>query len=139
VDRQVLVINKLGTLRRITVQALESLGYSHIIEVSELDEAIDRLETLNDVMIILELSLTEWKNVELEFVRYLRKYQKLKNIAIIITTQTVESDLIGELCGLGIKELVVRPFEVERYSSKLKAAMQRIENNPRFWTTLIGS
>ena len=137
--KTVLVINKLGTLRRLTVQALRSQGYTDIIEVAELDEAIGKLESLEDVLIILELSLTEWKAVELEFIKYLKKFQKLKNIAVIVTTQAAEPELTMELLQLGIKEYIIRPYEIELYSIKLKTALERVEQNPSFWTTLIGA
>ena len=119
-QKNILVINKIITLRKLTVQALQNLGYLNIYEVENVDEAKKIISDIKDnLLVILELLFFKIKPEERAFIKHLQSMKGANNIPVIVTSQVANKGLVLKLLKIGIKGLVIKVYDIEILSKNL--------------------
>ena len=122
-----LVVNKINTLRTLTSNALERAGYGNISEAHTHEEAEQVIESnTGGLIVIFELPLASSFYEASNFIEMLNHYKPKKEIKLIMTSLVVTHDLILILKEVGVTELVVKSYDVVKFSEKLDSAIKRV-------------
>ncbi len=114
---EILVYNRVGTLRRVTVEALKRLNYSSIKEFSSKDELEKELKL--DIQFLLILEITGENPVsELELIQ---KYSGRHRM--LVTLQISSKELILKLSRAGAKNVLLKSLDIGGFSEKLQTAL----------------
>jgi two-component system chemotaxis response regulator CheY len=125
----ILVINGVGSLRRFTVKVLKSMGYANVLEAENGQEAIDKMEALvEDPVIILEFTASQTTADEVEFLKSFQEKYPSCIRSMIITSQSVDRDLVIAVSQFGIKNFIIKHGDLDAFSNKLK---ETIANFPQ--------
>jgi len=122
-QREIVIINRIPTLRKLTVAALVRFGWENIKEFSDLSGGSTYLSTHKDnCILILELNVIKAER-EVELVK-----QFQKDIPIIVTmnvpNKTPDKKLILNLSQAGAMNIILKTHDISEYSNKLDDALQ---------------
>jgi two-component system chemotaxis response regulator CheY len=101
-----LVVDDSGTMRRIIINALKTIGYTDAVEAADGQEALDR-------MAAIELVITDWNMPVmggLELVRRLRgDAATAKTPILMVTTRSAQNDIL-QAVEAGVNSYLLKPF-----------------------------
>jgi len=116
---EIILINRIPTLRKLTVSALIHLGWENILEFSDLVEGRDYLNNNPDqCILLLELNVNKATD-EVEMVEHLNN-----SIPVIATIQVPNKELMMELSKVGIKDIILKTFDISEYSINLNKILE---------------
>ncbi|MGW8257842.1 MAG: response regulator [Thermoguttaceae bacterium] len=114
-ELKVLVADDSGTMRKIIIRSLQSLGVLNIIEAKDGEEAVSLFGQGG-----FNLILTDWnmpgKN-GLDVIREVRAQDT--SIPIIMVTTEAEKKYVLEAIQAGVSDYIIKPFEAEVLKDKL--------------------
>ena len=117
-DRKFLVVDDSVTMRRIVVNTLKTLGYSHYVEAEHGQDAIDKLNTDDGINFVI----TDWNMPVmsgLELTKAIRSGDKTKGLPILmVTTRGVKEDIVQALQAK-VSNYVVKPFTPQILKDKI--------------------
>ena len=114
-----LIIDDAITVRMMTKAFLKELGFEEIHIAENGVEALDLLEKLGYV----DLVLVDWNMPlmnGLEFIKVVRKTQDYSNLKIMMMTTENGMDKIIEAMDAGVNEYMMKPFSKEVLADKLQ-------------------
>ncbi len=118
----IIIVNKVGTLRRVTVWALKYIGLTNVIETSSEREALNHLPYVSgDIIIIHELIVP--KKGDLSFAEVLKKFSKYKSISAILTAHVASRDIVLDAIALGYSDLVIKNYDLDAFTDKMERAI----------------
>lgn len=116
-DIKVLFVEDSLTMRRIIMNSLKTIGFTDIIEATDGEDALKKIEDTK-----VELILTDWNMPEMngeQLVRHLRETEMYKTTPIfMITTRGMKADVLTAV-KLGVNGYIVKPFTAEILKKKL--------------------
>lgn len=120
---RILVVDDSSTMRRIILNALNSIGYSDCVEAANGREGIERLSSGP-----VDLIITDWNMPEmtgLDFIRAVRANDRTKRIpALMITTNAAQDD-ITQAMEAGVDNYLVKPFTPGSIKDKIQLAIKQ--------------
>jgi PleD family two-component response regulator len=123
----IIVINPIGTLRRLTIQALKNLGYLNVHECSSTEEAQKKLEDFNVPLItILELNMAKLKDLEKSFIQNYPSTKNSSNQSLIVSIQTSDKLLTSNLQSMGVSHIISKDYDLQSFSHRLDQTLQTI-------------
>lgn len=120
---RVLVIDDSLTMRRIISNTLTTLGYPDVLEATNGREGLERLADSSVDLIITDSNMPEMSGIE--FVRAVRKHDKIKSIPVLMVTTNASKHDIVEALRAGVTNYIVKPFTPDTFKAKIEATMAR--------------
>ena len=114
---KVLVVDDSAIMRKVIAQILEMLGHDSV-PASNGIEAFDRLKEHEDVrLILLDWNMPEMNGIE--FLREIKRRQRLSEIPVIMLTTESERRKMIEAIEAGAKHYLTKPFQPETLATKI--------------------
>ncbi len=125
---KILVVDDLKLMRRVIVNALNSIGYDDVFEAKDGLEAIEILEKTP-----IDLVITDWimpKLDGLELAKYIKENPAFSNLPVImLTVKTAKEDII-EAAKANVDAYLAKPFN----SNSLKEKIDELINPYKTFT-----
>jgi two-component system chemotaxis response regulator CheY len=112
----VLVADDSGTMRKIIIRALSSLGVDNVVEAADGAQAVERFTPGS-----FKLVLTDWNMPQksgLDVAREIRSQDS--DVAIIMVTTEAERSRVLEALEAGVSDYLIKPFTTEALVAKLE-------------------
>ncbi len=123
-DLRILIVDDFELPRRLIRTMLEELGYEsyeHIFEAADGLEAIEILKAHE-----IDLIISDWvmpKMTGIDFLKAVRKSEKLAKTPFIMVTAEAEKGNIMEAIREGVSQYIVKPFNASTLYQKMQSAM----------------
>ncbi len=114
-SQKVLVVDDSGTMRKIIIRALNSVGFTDIVEAGDGNEGLAALQQES-----FHLVMTDWNmpnKTGLEMTREIRASGS--TVPIFMVTTEGEKTRVLEAITAGITDYLVKPFTTETLREKL--------------------
>ena len=122
---KMLVVDDSPTMRRIVVQMLKRIGYSHILEANDGREALELLKAEGD----FDMLLTDWNMPimsGLELTQAVRSDETLSKLPILmVTTRNMKQDIVAAMRA-GVNNYVTKPFDPKTIKEKIDKVLTTI-------------
>lgn len=116
-----LVVDRSPMMRRITINSLQRMGYSEIIESTNGEEALQAFGPS------IRCVITDWDLPQLsglEVIRTLRGRPDGRDVPILMMTARSTRDDVQAAHSAGASTYLLRPFTLEAFKQKLEAALR---------------
>ncbi len=141
---KILLVEDALTMRKIEAKTLRSLGFEQIIEASDGDEAIQKLQEVDDISFII----SDWNMPQkdgYELLVWVRTSEKYKNIPFLMATAQGEHKQEKKAIEAGVSSFVAKPFNAEELKAKIDEAFgmkqsdeELLDLDSREWETPSG-
>jgi two-component system, chemotaxis family, chemotaxis protein CheY len=115
-----LVVDDSATMRRIVVNALKSLGHNDLVEATDGNDALTKVDES------IEFIITDWNMPSmggLELVKALRGNPKTASTPVMmVTTRSVEQDIL-QAAEAGVNGYILKPFTPQVLQDKINQIM----------------
>ncbi|MFC1586073.1 hypothetical protein ACFL5V_11035 [Fibrobacterota bacterium] len=120
--KSILVINRIGTLRKMTVQLLNELGYSDVVEAPGVKDglALMRKPSAKGMLVILELSVLGVSSEDLNFLESIKEENRAK---VVVTSPNENSQIATQVLDRGATAFIARSFDLDVFSAKLRESL----------------
>ncbi len=113
-----LVVDDQPAIRQLLAEALESEGFA-VIVASNGYEAVDIARRQKPELILLDLKMPGLGG--LEALREIRRFSP--SVPVILVTAYGELSGLGEAGGLGIRRLIIKPFDLDEVRSVVRSVL----------------
>ncbi|MCB0411742.1 MAG: response regulator [Bdellovibrionales bacterium] len=124
----ILVVDDSLNIRRLIVESLQTLGFVKISTAEDVTEAHQRLKLFKDTPTPVELILSDLNmpgRSGLDFLREVRAAEEYKALPFILITTESEKGAVIEAAVSGVSAYVVKPFNLEALTKRLKEAYKK--------------
>ncbi len=121
----VIVADADDTVRKMTIDALKSLGFTKIRQARSGEQVLSLVKQQHTDLLLTEWDIESMNGVEL--VRYLRKGKDSPNqrLSVIMVTARNSADDVRLARDAGITEYLVKPFTVQSLCDRLFAIVEK--------------
>lgn len=119
---RILVVDDFPTMRRILRALLRELGFTHIEEAEDGQDALDRLRRGR-----FELVISDWNMPRLDgldMLRTIRADAALRHLAVLMVSAEARKELIVAAAQAGANGYVVKPFTAAVLDERLIRAWE---------------
>jgi two-component system chemotaxis response regulator CheY len=130
-ETHVLVVDDSLNIRRIVVDSLQRLGFAKITTAEDAVEALGKLKFFAKTPHAIGLVLSDLNMPGpsgLDFLRQLRSEKDFITLPFVLVTTESEKGAVIEAAGAGVSGYVVKPFNLETLTKKIKDAWKK--HNP---------
>ncbi len=127
-ETHILVVDDSLNIRRVIVDSLQKLGFQKMSTAEDAAEALSKLNHFADTPTPVALVLSDLNmpgQSGLEFLKVFRKTEKFKEIPFILVTTESEKGAVIEAAMSGVSAYVVKPFNIEILTKRLKEAWKK--------------
>ena len=127
-DTHVLVVDDSLNIRRIVVDSLQRLGFSKITTAEDAFEAQGKLKFFSSSATPVGLVLSDLNMPGpsgLEFLRQCRADPDFLTLPFLLVTTEAEKGAVIEAAASGVSGYVVKPFNLETLTKKIKDAYRK--------------
>lgn len=118
-----LVVDDSATMRRIVVNSLQRIGYTHTVEAGDGREALDRFDAS------ISFVITDWNMPNMggtEFTRALRARPDGATVPVLmVTARSVKEDILTAM-EAGVNNYIVKPFTPQVLKEKIDALLPAV-------------
>ena len=119
--KRVLTVDDSPSIRQMVSFTLTEAGYE-VIEASDGDEALDKLESQQVDMVITDLNMPKMDGIEL--IKRIRKNPKHKFIPIIMLTTESQAEKKQQGKAAGATGWIVKPFKPDQLVAVTKKVLR---------------
>lgn len=119
-----LVVDDFATMRRIVRNLLQELGYNHIEEAEDGQDALQKLRGGN-----VDFVITDWNmpNLDgLELLNSIRKDPAMSSLPVLMVTAEAKKENIIAAAQAGASGYVVKPFTAATLEEKLGKIFEKL-------------
>ncbi|MGD9157452.1 MAG: response regulator [Desulfobacteraceae bacterium] len=116
-DMNVLLVDDFSTMRRILKKALKVIGFNNFIEAEDGKDAIEKLKKDDVDLIFCDWNMPNMTG--LDFLKYVRSKDKLKDIPFIMVTAEGQKANVIEAVDAGVSNYIIKPFTADTVKEKL--------------------
>lgn len=116
-DTKILIIDDVATSRQATRQILHKIGLRKTSEASDGDSGLEILGKENFGLVLCELKVDKLNGLELFSV--MKESPELSKIPFILSTGDTKRELILKANGLGIHNILAKPFSQQSLTEVL--------------------
>lgn len=130
-ETHVLVVDDSLNIRRIVVDSLQRLGFSKITTAEDAVEALGKLKFFVKTPHAIGLVLSDLNMPGpsgLDFLKQVRGEKEFLTLPFLLVTTESEKGAVIEAAGAGVSGYVVKPFNLETLTKKIKDAWKK--HNP---------
>ncbi len=123
---RVIVIDDMGTMRKIVTKACKDIGFTDIIDAA--DGALG-WEVISTASPPIGLVISDWNMPNctgLDLLKRLRNDKRFKDIPFVLVTAEAESHQILEAVKAGVSGYIVKPFPNGALAEKLEAVHKKM-------------
>jgi two-component system chemotaxis response regulator CheY len=114
----VLVVDDSAVMRKIIVKALSDNGYTDIVEASNGQEALGKMQDIDIVF-------TDWNMPVMDGITFVKELRKSSKVPIVmITTEGGQKEVI-EAMRSGVNDYIVKPFTPSVLNSKMESLVKK--------------
>lgn len=127
-ETHILVVDDSLNIRRVIVDSLQRLGFIKISAAEDVPEAVSKLSYFAASPTPVKLILSDLNMPGpngLEFLKQIRSNDKHKDLPFILVTTESEKTSVIEAAVNGVSGYIVKPFNVETLSKRLKEAFSK--------------
>lgn len=130
-ETHILVVDDSLNIRRIVVDSLQRLGFQKITTAEDAVEALGKLKFFAKTPQSIGLVLSDLNMPGpsgLEFLKQVRADQEFLTLPFVLVTTESEKGAVIEAAASGVSGYVVKPFNLETLTKKIKDAWRK--HNP---------
>ncbi|MFT5533892.1 MAG: two-component system chemotaxis response regulator CheY [Burkholderiaceae bacterium] len=120
---RILVVDDMSSMRRLVVKYFSELGYQHVVEASNGNEAFSLLQKQTFDLVVTDWSMPRMTGLEL--LQAIRKEPELKHIPVLLITAEARKENILAAVRSGANGYVVKPFTMITLGEKVDSILQR--------------
>ncbi|MBV2183206.1 MAG: response regulator [Rhizobium sp.] len=123
-NSRILVVDDFESMRKLVIKNLNQMGYTHIVQAGNGQEAMRMLESNPSIRIVL----TDWNMPVmngLELLKAIRTHVKFGRLPVLMITAEVARQQVQEAAEAGVSDFLVKPFTV----GGLQARFDKIISN----------
>jgi two-component system, chemotaxis family, chemotaxis protein CheY len=127
-DTHVLVVDDSLNIRRIVVDSMQRLGFSKITTAEDAVEALGKLKFFAKTPHAIGLVLSDLNMPGpsgLEFLKQIRAEKDFVTLPFLLVTTESEKGAVIEAAAAGVSGYVVKPFNLETLTKKIKDAYKK--------------
>lgn len=120
-DIKILLVEDAAVMRKIEIKTLKNLGFEKIIEAVDGNEAIEKLQSMKDI----DLVISDWNMPNkdgLELLMWIRKSEQFGKIPFLMATGQGEKKQEKKAIDAGVSSFVAKPFDGDELKSKIDEA-----------------
>lgn len=125
---RILVVDDFPTMRRILCGLLRELGFTHIEEAEDGQDALERLQQSRFELVISDLNMPRLDG--LDMLRAIRADQSLHDLTVLMVSSEARKELIISTARAGANGYVVKPFTPEILEDRLTKALEHSSRQP---------
>ncbi|MBX7145511.1 MAG: response regulator [Oligoflexia bacterium] len=118
----VLIVDDVPSARRVVCRLLQKLGVQNIREACGGEEALKVLDQHATNLVICDWQMPDMQGIDL--LSKLREDSRFSAIPFIMITSNVERDNVVAALNGGASDFILKPFNFETLSSKIKKALK---------------
>jgi two-component system chemotaxis response regulator CheY len=122
--QRVMVIDDNDFVRETVSTMLTEVGFRHITQAKEGNDALRQLEAANPDIIICDISMKPMDG--LEFVAALRQHAwpQATQVPVIFLTVHTEAEIVKKAVKLGVKAYVVKPVQKKQLEARVVTVLE---------------
>lgn len=123
---RVLVIDDMGTMRKIVMKACREIGFTDITEAPDGAHGWQTISTANPPIGIV---VSDWNMPNctgIELLKRVRGDKRFVGLPFILVTAEAEQHQIAEALKAGVSSYIVKPFAPQALKEKLEAVHKKI-------------
>jgi len=127
-DTHVLVVDDSLNIRRIVVDSMQRLGFAKITTAEDAVEALGKLKFFAKTPHAIGLVLSDLNMPGpsgLEFLKQIRAEKDFVTLPFLLVTTESEKGAVIEAAAAGVSGYVVKPFNLETLTKKIKDAYKK--------------
>jgi len=129
-DTHILIVDDSANIRRIVLDSLRRMGYSRLTPAEDAVEAMTKLKASlkagADFSVGLVLSDLNMPGPSgLDLLKELRSTEVFSSLPFILVTTESEKGAVIEAAAAGVSGYVVKPFNIETLTKKMKDAWKK--------------
>lgn len=127
-ETRILVIDDMPSIRDLVKNHLKAMGYKHIQEAGDGEEALRMLIQFNTPGSSIQLVISDWNmpNMKgIDLLKHVRTKSEWTNLPFVLLTSEAERDQVTEAVLSGASQYIVKPFSAKVFEDKLKTAFQK--------------
>lgn len=124
-ETHILVVDDSLNIRRLVVDSLNRMGFTKITAAEDAVEAFNKLNSANESDKPVRLVLSDLNMPGpsgLEFLKQVRANENYKELPFILVTTESEKGSVIEAAMSGVSGYIVKPFNIETLTKRLKEA-----------------
>ena len=121
---KILVVDDFSTMRRIVKNLLKQLGFEHIDEAEDGEQAFSKLQNDNYGFMISDWNMPNMDGLEL--LKKVRSDPDLKELPVLMVTAEAEKEKVITAIQAGVNNYVVKPFTGEILKEKMDKIFEKI-------------
>lgn len=121
---KILVVDDFSTMRRIVKNLLRQLGYEHIDEAEDGEQAFNKLQSGDYGFVVSDWNMPNMDGLEL--LKKVRSDPNLKELPILMVTAEAEKEKVITAIQAGVNNYVVKPFTGEILKEKMDKIFEKI-------------
>jgi two-component system chemotaxis response regulator CheY len=118
----ILVVDDYASMRNLVKTQLRRMGYNHVMEAGNGEDALDILQQGNTDLIISDWNMPRMNGYEL--LKAVRGDTKLKKTPFIMVTAESSKENIDMVMQLKVDQLVLKPFTLAILEQKISQVVQ---------------
>jgi two-component system chemotaxis response regulator CheY len=130
-ETHVLVVDDSLNIRRIVVDSLQRLGFTKVTTAEDAVEALGKLKFFAKTPHAIGLVLSDLNMPGpsgLDFLKQIRQEKEFATLPFVLVTTESEKGAVIEAAGAGVSGYVVKPFNLDTLTKKIKEAYKK--HNP---------
>jgi len=127
-DTRILVVDDMPSIRDLVKNHLKAMGFKHIQEAGDGEEALRMLIQNNTPANRIQLVISDWNMPQMkgiDLLKHVRATAEWANLPFVLLTSEAERDQVTEAVLAGASQYIVKPFSAKIFEDKLKTAYQK--------------
>jgi two-component system chemotaxis response regulator CheY len=127
-DTRILIVDDMPSIRDLVKNQLKGMGFKHIQEAGDGEEALRILIQNNTPANSIQLVISDWNMPHMkgiDFLKHVRATAEWTNLPFVLLTSEAERDQVTEAVLAGASQYIVKPFSAKVFEDKLKTAYQK--------------
>lgn len=127
-ETRILVVDDMPSIRDLVKSHLKAMGFKHIQEAGDGEEALRLLIQSNTPASKIQLVISDWNmpNMKgIDLLKHVRTNAEWTNLPFVLLTSEAERDQVTEAVLAGASQYIVKPFSAKIFEDKLKTAFQK--------------
>ena len=123
---RILIVDDFASMRKVTIQILEQLGYSNFIEA---DDGHVAWNAIVNIQPQIQLVICDWNmpgETGLDLLKKMRGRDTLKDIPFIMSTTRSEKESVMQAIEHGASHFIIKPFTKEVFEKRLEAVFNKM-------------
>lgn len=124
-DMRILVVDDFPSTRQIIKRALKALGFMHVFEAKDGDDALRKLHNEPCHLVISDWNMPNMSG--LEFFNAIRSDKELNHLPFLMITAEAERESILTAAQAGVTHYMIKPFSAEILQHQLEAIFKQVQ------------